>query len=138
MDATVHALFVKPQKHSKPVAVGTVEVLASGLAGDFHAQAARRRQVLLISRSLLSEFDLRPGTLHENIVIEGLNVMNLSSGQALKIGTATFQVTVPCEPCVQVDRIRPGLKAALKDRRGMFAQVASPGCIRIGDSVEPV
>jgi MOSC domain-containing protein YiiM len=113
--------------------------MATGFEGDYHSRfskPASRRQILLISSKVLNELSLEPGAVNENAVIEGLDVMSLPEGQRLKVGNAILEVTIPCEPCVQMERVRPGLKAALQDRRGMFVRVIAPGEIRIGDLVE--
>ncbi len=86
--------------------------------------------------SVLNELDLAPGSIDENVVVDGIDVMALQEGQQLRLGEALVAVTVPCEPCVQMDRVRHGLKNALHDRRGMFVRVLSPGIVRVTDNVE--
>jgi MOSC domain-containing protein YiiM len=135
MERTVRALFVCPEKKARPLAVAEVQVSSSGFQGDFHSRTANRRQILMLSSDVLRAFEVSPGTLFENIVIEGIDVMSLSPGQRLHIGDSVLEVTVPCEPCVQMERVRKGLKQALQGKRGMFAQVVTPGTIRIGDTV---
>lgn len=135
MQGTVRALFVTPEKKGTPVSVSTVHVTQTGFDGDFHSRLATRRQVLLISSNVLSELQITPGAVFENVVVDGLDVMSLVEGQKLKMGDATFEVTVPCEPCTQMDRIRSGLRHALKDRRGMFVKVVSTGTVQVGDTV---
>jgi MOSC domain-containing protein YiiM len=136
MNASVRALFVCPEKKARAVALTEVRVGLTGFEGDFHGRSANRRQILMLSNDVLCEFGLSPGMLHENMVIDGVDIMSLTPGQNLHIGDAVLEVTVPCEPCVQMDRIRQGLQQALEGKRGMFARVASPGTIRIGDTVK--
>jgi len=135
MHHTVRALFVCPEKKAKPLSVSEVEVSSAGFQGDFHTSVANGRQILMLSSEVLQEFELRPGSLFENIVLEGVDVMALSPGQRLHIGNSVLEVTVPCQPCVQMERIRKGLKQALAGKRGMFAQVVTTGTIRVGDRV---
>jgi MOSC domain-containing protein YiiM len=135
MHHTVRALFVCPEKKAKPRSVSEVEVSSTGFQGDFHAKVANGRQILMLSSDVLQEFELHPGSLFENIVVEGVDVMALSPGQRLHIGNSVLEVTVPCQPCVQMERIRKGLKQALAGKRGMFAQVVTTGTIRVGDRV---
>jgi|SRR2546425_4180358 len=135
MNGTVRALLVKSGKGVKSASRDSVLVTASGFEGDHHTGVSRRRQILLISGSVLDQFELEPGDIDENVVIDGLDVMLLQEGHQLRLGGALVAVTVPCEPCVQMDRLRPGLKQALKDRRGMFVKVLEPGVVRIGDPV---
>src|SRR2546422_3613637 len=37
-------------------------------------------------------------------------------GQQLRLGSALVAVTTPCEPCIQMERLRIGLQEALRDR----------------------
>lgn len=136
MQGTVRALFVVPEKRATPVSVNSVSVTPAGFDGDFHARIGVPRQVLLVSGSVLKELDLAPGAVFENVVVDGIDVMSLAEGQKVKVGEATFEVTIPCEPCVQMDRVRDGLKQALKHRRGMFVRVVKTGTIQVGDTVE--
>jgi len=136
MRGTVRALFLKPGKKAAPVAQDVVRVGATGFEGDFHAGTANRRQVLILSKDVLAEFGLEPGSLHENMVVDGIDVMALPAGRQLRVGETILEVTLPCEPCIQMDRIRNGLRKALDGKRGMFARVVNPGTIRVGDVVE--
>ena len=76
------------------------------------------------------------GFVKNQAKVDGLDVMSLTEGQQLRLGDALVAVTFPCEPCVQMDLVRDGLKKALKDRRGIFVEVVAPGAVRVGDSVE--
>ena len=135
MQGTVRALFVTPEKKAKPVQLEQVRVSSGGFDGDFHATVSTRRQILMLSGSILNEFNLQPGSLYENMIVDGFDVMSLSFGQQLRVGDAVLEVTMPCEPCVQMDRVRNGLKSALDGKRGMFARVVTTGAIRVGDPV---
>jgi MOSC domain-containing protein YiiM len=85
---------------------------------------------------VLDELNLEPGAIYENIVVDGMNVMALQEGQELRLGDVLVAVTIPCEPCIQMDRVRYGLQKALEGRRGMFVRVIVPGTVRVGDRVE--
>ncbi len=136
MEATVHALFVAPAKKAKSIPVSMVMAALTGFEGDHHMSATSRRQILMVSLDVLREFELQPGSLCENVVVDGVDVMALVEGQRVRIGEALLEVTSPCEPCGQMDRIRSGLKASLRDRRGMFVKVLSAGVIRVGDPLK--
>ena len=136
MKGTVRALFVTPEKKARPVCVESVETVGKGFRGDFHSNFANRRQILMISWSVLNELGLEPGEIFENVVVDGLDVMSLSEGLQIRMGGALMEVTIPCEPCSQMDRVRHGLQGALKDRRGMFVKVVTAGVVRVGDPVE--
>ena len=86
--------------------------------------------------NVLDELHVEPGAIYENVVVDGIDIMALEEGQRLRLGEALVDVTIPCEPCIQMDRVRPGLQNALDSRRGMFVKVVSPGIVRVGDPVE--
>ena len=89
----------------------------------------------MISNTVLDEFELSPGSLSENMVVDGLDVMRFDNGQRLQIGQAVLEVLGPCDPCSQMDRIRNGLKQTLVGKRGRFAKVVTAGIIRVGDAI---
>ena len=86
MQGTVRALFVAPKKKAGMIPLTQVEAAQTGFAGDFHSAGPPSRQILMISNSVLEEFELLPGSLSENMVIDGFDVMRFNDGQRLQIG----------------------------------------------------
>lgn len=107
-----------------------------GINGDKHAEAASRRQVLLADKESLEALDVAPGTIKENLTVEGLEVMALEPGTRLRINDAVLEITSVCEPCFRMDEIRPGLRAELAGRRGMNSVVIAGGVINVGDEIQ--
>ena len=110
-------------------------VAGKGLKGD-RSFGQPKRQVLLVSSQVLDSLDLSPGVIRENVTTVNLDVDDLAPGTILKIGSAEFEITIPCEPCWKMDRIRSGLQADLKGQRGVFAIVIKSGRIGIGDTIQ--
>jgi len=135
--AHVSNLFIAVE-HQKPMkAVDQATAVANrGFEGCIHGRHGSKRQVLLVDTETLAEFGLEPGIVRENITTVGLNVADLKLGQRLAIGGALLEVTIPCEPCHQMDEIRMGLQEALKDRRGVLCRVIEGGRISRGDEIE--
>ena len=106
-----------------------------GLEGCAHARPQGRRQVLLMDRETLDDFELAPGIVRENVTTEGLDVNGLAIGQRLQIGKAELQVSAVCDPCEQIEALRPGLQAAMQGRRGMLCKVVRSGILRRGDEI---
>ena len=107
-----------------------------GLDGDKHAVATSKRQVLLADQEALDEVGVAPGTIKENLTVEGLHVMGLAVGARLRLGArAILRITDVCEPCFRMDEIRLGLKDELEGRRGMVAVVVRGGSITVGDAI---
>jgi len=107
-----------------------------GIEGDKHASAASKRQVLLADKEALDAVGVLPGTIKENVTVEGVDVMQLPVGSRVRLGrSAVLEITAICEPCFRMDEIREGLKQELEGRRGMVSRVVRGGTISIGDSI---
>src|ERR1700694_1713243 len=107
-----------------------------GIEGDKHAKAASDRQVLLADQEALDEVGVGPGTIKENLTVEGLHVMGLPVGTRLRLGeSAVVGITKVFEPCFRMDEIRMGLKEELVGRRGMVARVINGGSISVGGHI---
>jgi len=107
-----------------------------GIEGDKHAAAASKRQVLLADKEALDAVGVLPGTIKENITVEGVNVMQLPAGTMVRLGrSAVLEITAVCEPCFRMDEIRDGLKQELEGRRGMVSRVVQGGIISVGDPI---
>ena len=119
----------------QPVPSATL-VTGVGLDGDKHAEPKSNRQVLLADKEALDAVEGTPGTIKENLTVEGLNVMGLPVGTRLRLGDrALLEITKVCEPCFRMDEIRLGLKEELVGRRGMVSRVIQGGTIRLGDPI---
>ena len=89
-----------------------------GIEGDKHAVATSDRQVLLADQEALDEVGVEPGTIKENLTVEGLHVMGLPVGTRVRFGdSAVLEIMKVCEPCFRMDEIRMGLKDELVGRR---------------------
>lgn len=107
-----------------------------GFEGCAHARPGGKRQVLLVDLETLASMELAPGIIRENITTEGLPVNDLHLGQKLRIGPVQLEVRLVCEPCDELEKVRAGLKEAMRGKRGMLCQVLSGGHIRAGDAIE--
>lgn len=107
-----------------------------GLENCAHGRTGTPRQVLLMDVETLRELKVEPGAVKENITTRGLRLTEFARGQRLHVGEALLEVTIPCEPCRQMENIRPGLEQELRGRRGMLCRVLEGGLIRRGDRIE--
>lgn len=106
------------------------------------------RQVHLIHRELFDEVvgELEPGQLGENITTEGVDLLGLPRGTRLRLGDdAVIELTGLRNPCVQIDRFRPGLlkqvvgtdeSGAIVRKAGVMAIVIHGGVVKPGDPIE--
>ena len=106
-----------------------------GLEGCAHARPQGKRQVLLMDRETLDVLELAPGIVRENVTTEGIDVNGLAIGQRLLVGEVELQVSAVCDPCEQIEALRPGLQAAMQGRRGMLCKVVRGGMLRRGDGI---
>jgi MOSC domain-containing protein YiiM len=88
-----------------------------------------------MDRETLDVFELAPGIVRENVTTEGLDINGLTIGQRLQIGEVELQVSAVCDPCEQIEALRPGLQAAMQGRRGMVCKVIRGGLSRRGDEI---
>jgi MOSC domain-containing protein YiiM len=149
---------------SKPVRDSITLIAGHGVAGDIHAgrtvqhrsrvardpSAPNLRQVHLIGAELHDElnrlgFRVSAGDMGENITTRGIDLLGLPTGTRLLLGTqAVVEVTGLRNPCVQLDRFRPGLMKAVLERdadgglvrkAGVMAIVLVGGPVRRGDAI---
>ena len=135
-----------------------------GVVGDAHAGTTVKhrsrvaadptqpnlRQVHLIASELLDEinglgFDVAPGAMGENITTTGIDLIELPRGTVLALGdTVRLQVTGLRNPCVQIERFRPGLLPHMIGRRndgtallrtGIMTVVLAGGTVRAGEPI---
>ena len=107
----------------------------AGFEGCAHARPNGGRQVLLVDVETLRAMELEPGIIRENITTEGLRVNELAIGQILRIGEVDLQVSLVCDPCEQLEEVRPGLQKTIEGKRGMLCRVLSGGTLQPGNSI---
>lgn len=131
-------LFVAASKHGPMMEHFVVRAIANrGFEGCAHGRHGSKRQVLLVEEETLRDFGLAPGIVRENVTARGIRLKELAAGERLRVGhEAILEVTIPCEPCGQLETIRPGLMNELQGRRGILCRVIEGGMIRSGDAIE--
>lgn len=74
--------------------------------------------------------------MRENVTTQGLDVNGLAIGQKLRLGEVELQVSLVCDPCEQIEALRPGLQAEMQGKRGMLRKVTRGGLLKVGDEIE--
>jgi uracil-DNA glycosylase family 4 len=122
-----------------------------GLAGDGHHDRTEHggphRAVCLYSTEALARLraeghPVRPGSLGENLTLEGVELDSLRPGDRLAAGDRlVLEISGPCNPCATIrgsfadHRIgRVSVLAHPRDSR-LYARVVEPGNVREGDPV---
>ncbi len=90
-------------------------ISGKGLEGDRSCAEGNMRQVLLMDKETLDEFELEPGQIKENITTTGVD---MSQTQPSKMNA-----------------LQPGLLDRINHRRGMLAMVINGGSFKVGDSI---
>lgn len=146
--------------------VGSIEIIENlGVEGDAHAGITVKhrsrvavdpnqpnlRQVHLIQGELFEELlegglEVKPGDLGENILTEGISLLDLPKNTVLRIGQdVALKVTGLRNPCGQIENFRPGLLKAVVGRdeagkvirkAGIMSVVLKGGTVRPGDPIE--
>ena len=134
--ATVTGLFVSPaRKSGRSEARNHVLAIANeGFDGCAHANPPRS-EVLLASKEHLDAVGVEPGAIRENVTVEGADVQAWPIGQRVKVGGATLEITMVCDPCHRMDELRDGLRSELDGKRGMLAHIVEGGEIALGDEI---
>jgi MOSC domain-containing protein YiiM len=105
-----------------------------GVEGCAHRRSGKR-SVLFVAAEDLEALDVPHGAVKENFTVRGADVMRWPIGHRLGIGDAEFEVSMVCDPCENMEKIRPGLQAELEGRRGMLARVTKTGRVALGDEI---
>jgi MOSC domain-containing protein YiiM len=154
-----HGFSKQPQPEIRLIAGEGVEGDAHRGATVQHLYLKRRNatapnlcQVHLFASERLAElaalgFALNPGGLGENLLTEGLDLLQLPANTLLHVGEeVVLEVTGLRTPCSQIDDFRPGLQQHLwgppppdsrkKSRRaGIMSIVLRGGTLRPNDSI---
>lgn len=152
-------------RFGKPAQLSIRLLEGLGVEGDAHCGATVRhrydrrrdpnrpnlRQVHLLHVELLEEaraagFEVAPGNLGENVTTRGLDLLALPEGTRLHLGAdAVVQLTGLRDPCVLIDRFRPGLLPLMHPRRpgqpyrprsGVMSVVTRGGLVHPDDPIE--
>jgi MOSC domain-containing protein YiiM len=135
--AKIVNLFRAPKRRVAMEELSEVRVVENaGFEGCAHARPAGKRQVLLMDIETLRAVELEPGMVRENITTEGLDVNALKVGQKLRVGEVELEVSLVCEPCEEIEKLRAGLQQKMMGRRGMLCRVLRGGMVKSGDPID--
>lgn len=140
--AEVVAIWMKTRRGSPMERVEQADLVAGrGMVGN--ADQGGRRQITIIDegawRAATGELgiELDPVERRANLMLRGIDFGN-SGGRTLRVGNCTIRVFTETRPCTKLDKIQPGLVAALKNgwRGGVSGEVIEGGTIHTGDRAE--
>ena len=140
----VRAISVSKQKGSPKTNVPAADLQADhGIVGDAHAGSGHRQISLLAGESIdalrAEGVEIAPGDFAENITTEGLDMRALKVGSKLRVGAhVELELTQLGKTCHGRCQIFERLGDCIMPRDGIFARVASPGRINVGDAIEAI
>lgn len=118
--------------------------IAAGLPGNFRGieKSRRRRQITLLHARDWHDACVEAGCALDwsqrrcDLLVEG-DALPMEVGALLRIGTCTIEITGECDPCIRMDALHPGLRAALTPawRGGRLARVVEEGELSVGCAV---
>jgi MOSC domain-containing protein YiiM len=110
-----------------------------GIVKDKHYDKNVERSVLIASLESYKlveshNIDVSYGALGENLLID-YNPYHLTTGDRLKIGNVTLEISQHCTLCKSLTKVDTKLPKLLKNDRGIFARVIESGNIKEGDDI---
>lgn len=125
------------------VPVDSIELIAGhGIQGDRKAGRNPKRQVNIVSMDTVNilkdvGFAVTPGALGEQLVIDGVDVMDLPVGTQIQLGDiAVIELTMARTSCEWLELIHGQSKHDATNRLGMLAKVVQSGTIHVGESIK--
>jgi MOSC domain-containing protein YiiM len=84
-------------------------------------------------------FRVAPGEMGEQIVLSGIDLVDLAPGSRVQFGeSAEIEIVEPRNGCDRFEHIQGKAPALAKRRLGVIARVVTSGAIRVGDAVKVV
>ena len=129
-----------------------IEIYQYGVVGDFHSGENNfhanknniNRQITIVSNEILKLINesigekLFPGSLGENILVEGLGYLeDIENGTRIKFGNnVILEITDQNQPCSTLNSIDKRILKLIIGKRGLLAKVINTGMIKKGDKVQ--
>lgn len=135
------AVCLSEEKGEQKRTVAQAELVENyGIKGDAHA-GDRHRQVSLLSSEHIEifkksgAFDIKYGDFGENLVIEGIDLAELSVGTELEVGETLLKITQRGKECHDRCSIFHKVGDCIMPREGLFAEVVRGGFVKENDDV---
>lgn len=138
---TLTAICISEKRGTVKKTVDKAEIIAGhGIKNDAHA-GAWHRQISMLSREDIDDFNRRGGNVTdgefgENLIISGLDFSKLAPGRRVRIGSAVLEITQIGKECHNDCEIKKRVGMCIMPLKGVFARVLSGGRIAPGDRAD--
>lgn len=138
--AIIKAVCISEKKGTAKINIGHAEIVEDhGLKGDAHA-GDWHRQVSLLSYEKIEEFKalgalVEDGSFGENLIVEGIDLKELSIGTRLRCNDVLLEVTQIGKECHNGCAIAQSVGRCIMPTEGIFARVLCGGMISVGDEI---
>lgn len=137
----IKAVCISEKKGTDKKNIHECEIIEGfGLKNDAHG-GNWHRQISLLSYEKIEDFKKRggeviDGSFGENLIVSGLDLVNIPIGTRLKINDIVLEVTQIGKECHSHCEIFKKVGDCIMPREGIFAKVISGGIIKEGDIIE--
>lgn len=137
----IKAVCISEKKGTDKKNIHECEIVEGfGLKNDAHG-GNWHRQISLLSYEKIEDFKKRggeviDGSFGENLIVSGLDLVNIPIGTKLKINNIVLEVTQIGKECHSHCEIFKKVGDCIMPREGIFAKVISGGIIKEGDIIE--
>jgi MOSC domain-containing protein YiiM len=120
------------------------QVATHGLVGDrqknLKVHGGLNRAICIYSEELYqwlrdSGINVSNGQIGENFTTRGLDLGSLKTGDRLRVGKCTIEITKVRTPCSQLTKWDPDLPYIIVGRSGWMAKVIEEGAVKPGDEI---
>lgn len=137
----IRAINISPKKGTVKVPVQNAVLRVNhGIEGDAHAGTWHRQVSLLPHESIEAVRaqlpSLEDGAFAENIVTEGISLLEVQVGTRIRVGDALLEVTQIGKKCHQGCVIREVTGDCIMPREGIFCRVLEGGQIEPGTRLD--
>ncbi|MCL2559341.1 MAG: MOSC domain-containing protein [Turicibacter sp.] len=135
--AVVKAICISKRKGTQKTYVEEAKFIADhGIEQDAHA-GNWHRQVSLLAYETIADFNARGADVHdgafgENLIVEGLDLVNLPVGTRLKCQDVELEITQIGKDCHVRCHIFHKMGDCIMPTNGVFAKVVKGGIVRVG------
>lgn len=137
-----HIDFISSEKFARLPLHTARLVEGYGIDGDRKGGNPTRQLNIMAQETLqdlyLDGFTIAPGEMGEQLIVTGITIDNLQSGDRLQFGAAVVEVTSQRSGCERFEKIQQRPASSAEGRLGVMAKVVTGGYICIGTSVDVV